>query len=142
VVLFQHAFAKAESTRSCNLQVIGDSQEAIAYLSGKDKFSDRRRFPLPDLALLDLKMPRLNGFDLLTWIRRDPTLRRLPVVVLSSSNHLADVTRAYDIGANSYLVKPIDFAALVELARSVLQYWLGLNHSPAYIRTPVAVCRA
>jgi CheY-like chemotaxis protein len=142
IVLFQHAFERAGSACSCNLRVIADSEEAIAYLTGNDKFSDRRRFPLPDLALLDLKMPRLNGFELLARIRQDPALRRLPVIVLSSSNHLADVTRAYDTGANSYLVKPIDFAALVDLARVVLQYWLRLNHAPAYARTPVVICRA
>jgi CheY-like chemotaxis protein len=141
ILLFQHALQKAESTCTCNLQVIGDTEEAIAYLSGCDRFSDRERFPLPNLALLDLKMPRVNGFELLTWIRREPVVRRLPVVVLSSSNHAMDVRQAYDTGANSYLVKPIDFTALVGLARSIKQYWLELNHPPVPIpQTTATAC--
>src|SRR5947207_1216303 len=94
ILLFQHAFQKAGSAGDCNLQVFGDGEEAIAYLSGAERFHDRGRFPLPDLALLDLKMPRVNGFDLLAWIRHDQNFRRLPVIVFSSSNHSADVTRA------------------------------------------------
>jgi CheY-like chemotaxis protein len=140
ILLLQHAFQRAGNANACNLQVFGDSEEAMAYLVGSDKFRDRKRFPLPDLALLDLKMPRLNGFELLSFIRKHQTLRRLPVIVLSSSNHLLDVIRAYDTGANSYLVKPIDFAALVELARSVHQYWLKLNHAPAPYGMPATVC--
>jgi CheY-like chemotaxis protein len=138
ILLFQHALQKAESVSTCNLQVIRDTEEAIAYLTGSDKFSDREQFPLPTLALLDLKMPRVNGFELLTWIRRDAKSRRLPVVVLSSSNHALDVKRAYDTGANSYLVKPTDFTALVELVRSIKEYWLELNHPPEPIPQPTA----
>ena len=101
---------------------------------GTDKFADRQQFALPHLALLDLKMPRVNGFELLTRIRREPTLRRLPVVVLSSSNHAIDVKQAYDSGANSYLVKPIDFKALVELVRYIHEYWIRLNHFPDFFQ--------
>ena len=140
ILLFQHAFQKAGNGISYRLHVLGDSEEAIAYLNGNGKFANRQLFPLPELALIDLKMPRLNGFELLAWIRRQPTFRRLPVIILSSSNHLADITRAYDTGANSYLVKPIDFSALIELARSLQQYWLKLNHAPSFGRVGVAVC--
>src|ERR1051326_3386602 len=137
ILLFRHAFQRAGS--DCQLQIFSDSEEAIAYLKGADKFANRDRFPLPDLALIDLKMPRVNGFELLAWIRADPGLRWLPIVVLSSSNHLVDVKRAYESGANSYLVKPIDFTALVELVRSVQQYWLRLNHPPGEVPQPSRV---
>ncbi|HVV71395.1 MAG TPA: response regulator, partial [Verrucomicrobiae bacterium] len=72
-------------------------------------------------------MPRLNGIEAMTWIRKDRKLARLPVVVLSSSNHDVDIQRAYDAGANSYLVKPVDFNALVDIARALVGYWLALN---------------
>jgi CheY-like chemotaxis protein len=124
-VLFQHACQKAGI--DCNLQNVEDGDQAITYLRGAEKFADRQRYPIPTLVLLDLKMPRLNGFDVLAWVRSDRQLRALPVVVLSSSNHDADVKRAYDLGANSYLVKPVGFESLVEIARSLNQYWLSLN---------------
>ena len=125
VLLFQHACQKAGAC--CNLQVVADGDEAVAYLTGAGKFADRVRFPLPKLVLLDLKMPRLNGIEAMVWIRKHQKLSRLPVVVLSSSNHDVDIQRAYDAGANSYLVKPVDFNALVEIARALSAYWLGLN---------------
>ncbi len=129
VLLFQHACEKAGL--GCNLQAVTDGAEAIAYLSGADHFSDRHRHPLPELVLLDLKLPRVNGFEVLDWIRKGDRFHRLPVVVFSSSNHEADVNRAYDAGANSFLLKPVDFNALVDVARAVHHYWLALNERPA-----------
>jgi CheY-like chemotaxis protein len=125
VLLFRHACAKA-GVRA-NVQVVGDGDEAMAYLSGEQDFRDRQAHPLPHLVLLDLKMPRVNGFELLSWMRLDPRFRRVPVVVLTSSAHEADVRRAYEAGANSYLVKPVEFTSLVGLARAVHDYWLRLN---------------
>jgi CheY-like chemotaxis protein len=127
VLLFQHACQK--SGAPCTLQVVVDGDEAVAYLTGEGKFRDRARFPYPQLVLLDLKMPRLNGIEALTWIRKHEKLKHVPVVVLSSSNHGVDVKRAYDAGANSYIVKPVDFNALVEIAKGITSYWLGLNIS-------------
>jgi CheY-like chemotaxis protein len=129
LVLFQHACQKAEL--KCNLQNVEDGDQAINYLRGAEEFADRERYPLPTLVLLDLKMPRLNGFDVLTWLRSNEQLRSMPVVVLSSSNHDADVKRAYDLGASSYLVKPVGFDSLVEIAKSLSQYWGTLNVNPA-----------
>jgi CheY-like chemotaxis protein len=129
VLLFQHACEKAGL--GCNLQAVTDGAEAIAYLSGADNFGDRQRHPLPELVLLDLKLPRVNGFEVLDWIRKADQFRRLPVVVFSSSNHEADVIRAYDAGANSFVLKPVDFNALVDVARTVHHYWLALNEHPA-----------
>jgi len=125
VLLLQHACRKAGI--ESDLQGVADGEEAIAYLRGSDKFSNREQYPVPRLILLDLKMPRLSGFEVLDWMRREEKLRRLPVVVLTSSNHEADVKRAYDLGANSYLVKPVGFDGLIELAKAVNQYWLTLN---------------
>lgn len=116
-LLFEHACRKAGVPFS--LQAVSDGDQAIAYLRGIDCFSDRVKHPLPKLILLDLKMPRLSGFDVLTWLRDDDVLRQVPVVVLTSSNHDADVKRAYDLGAKSYLVKPVGFEALVELVKTL-----------------------
>jgi CheY-like chemotaxis protein len=130
VLLFQHACQKAGI--GCNLHAVADGAEAIAYLSGTDRFGDRQQHPLPELVLLDLKLPRVNGFEVLDWMRKGDTFRRLPVVVFSSSNHEADVNRAYDAGANSFLLKPVDFNALVDLAKTVHHYWLCLNEHAAW----------
>jgi CheY-like chemotaxis protein len=129
VLLFQHACQKAGL--GCNLQTVRDGVEAIAYLCGADQFSDRQQHPLPELVVLDIKLPRVNGFEVLDWMRKEDRFRRLPVVVFSSSNHEADVNRAYDVGANSFLLKPVDFNALVEVARTLDHYWLALNERPA-----------
>jgi CheY-like chemotaxis protein len=129
VLLFQHACQRAGL--GSNLQAVGDGAEAIAYLSGSDHFGDRLRHPLPDLVLLDLKLPRVNGFEVLDWMRKGDRFRRLPVVIFSSSSHEADVNRAYDAGANSFLLKPADFNALVDIATTIHHYWLALNEHPA-----------
>jgi CheY-like chemotaxis protein len=129
LVLFQHACEKANLR--CKLQNVEDGDQAISYLRGSDEFADRERYPIPTLVLLDLKMPRQNGFDVLAWMRSNEQLRGTPVVVLSSSNHEADVKRAYDLGASSYMVKPVGFDSLVEIAKSLSQYWGTLNVNPA-----------
>lgn len=118
-LLLEHACRKAGMI--FDLQAVSDGDQAIAYLQGVNDFSDRNKHPLPKLILLDLKMPRLSGFDVLTWLRSEEGLRAVPVVVLTSSNHDADVKRAYALGAKSYLVKPVGFEALVELVKTLPQ---------------------
>ncbi len=125
LLLFQHACRKVGV--SCQLHAVNDGEEAIAYLQGANHFADREQYPLPNLILLDLKMPRLSGFDVLAWLRHEEKCRWLPVIVLSSSNHEADVQRAYSLGANSYLVKPVAFDSLVEIVQAIERYWLTLN---------------
>jgi len=125
VFLMQRALKKAEVPNP--LQVVGDGDEAVEYLGGSGKFGDRAQFPLPVLVLLDLKLPRKNGIEVLEWLRRQPSLKRLPVVVLTSSKEPTDVNLAYDHGANSYLVKPLGSEALLNLVRSLQGYWLALN---------------
>jgi CheY-like chemotaxis protein len=128
VFLVERAFQKAKVPHL--LQVVEDGEQAVAYLSGAGPYSDRSRFPLPVFVLLDLKLPRQSGFEVLEWLRRQPAIRRLPVVVLTSSNHIEDIDRAYDSGANSYLVKVADPIAVAELARAIEQYWVNLNQQP------------
>src|SRR4051794_41136268 len=105
------------------LHNVEDGERAIAYLSGVEPYGDRSMYPLPSLILLDLKMPRATGFEVLKWIRKHPELGNLPVVVLSGSELQEDVRRAYGVGANSYLVKPIGFEALVNLVRNITSVW-------------------
>ena len=123
----QRAFRKANLTHP--LHVARDGQEAIEYLSHQGKFADAKQYPAPTLMLLDLKMPRKNGFETLEWLRQQPVLKRTVAVVLSSSNERADINRAYDLGANSYLVKPGNFAALVNLVTTLATYWLAANEN-------------
>ncbi|HFB83474.1 MAG TPA: response regulator [Thermodesulfatator sp.] len=128
VILIKRAFDRARIANP--IQVAQDGEEAIAYLAGSEPYHDRSLYPLPMLVLLDLKMPRKSGFDVLAWIRAQEGLRRLPVVVLTSSKDTPDINRAYDLGANSYLVKPVAFEALIEMVKTLGLYWLILNQKP------------
>src|SRR5207247_5068700 len=125
VFLLQRAFTIAEIPTT--LHFVRDGQEAIDYLDGKKRYADRQAFPLPDLMLLDLKMPKMNGFDVLNWVRQQPGLKRLLITVLTSSDQPQDINRAYDLGANSYLLKPHSSEHLCELVKQVERYWLELN---------------
>ena len=104
VVLMQQAFNKAGVTS--RLHVVRDGAEALAYLKGEGKYADRSAFPAPDVLLLDVNMPQLNGFEVLAWVREEPSYSRLMVHMLSGSSLEADVQRSYDLRANSYVVKP------------------------------------
>ena len=126
VILFQRAMERA-SLDVDSLKVVQDGEQAISYLSGQGVYADRDLYPLPALLLLDLKMPRKSGLEVLSWLRKQPQLRYLIVVFFTSSNSTEDVRLAYDAGANSYLVKPVDFTEMVEMIRNVCFYWLELN---------------
>jgi len=128
VLLLQRAFRKAAS--SLMIQAVTDGDKAVTYLSGADEFADREKFPLPTVILLDLKMPRKSGLEVLQWIRSNQSLRRAIVIVFTSSRHDEDVNKAYEIGANSYLVKPVGFDMLVDLAKMIQQYWINTNERP------------
>ena len=120
------------------LQVAEDGEEAINYLSGKGEFADRTRHPLPALVLLDLKLPRVMGMDVLKWIREQEALDTMVVIMLTSSQQRSDIERACALGANSYLVKPSNPLALTEIVDLVKRYWLKLNHPTATIAAPTA----
>lgn len=128
IFLLKRAFALAQVPAT--LHFVRDGQEAIDYLEGDAGYKDRSAHPLPDLLLLDLKMPKLNGFDVLHWLRRQPGLKRLLVTVLTSSDQPDDINRAYDLGANSYLLKPHNSSDLSDLVAQVKRYWLDLNQQP------------
>ena len=128
VALVQRAFRLGGGV--ARLHVVRDGDAAVQYLEGQGEFADRMRHPLPRLVLLDLKLPRRSGLEVLEWLRRQPGLGRLPVVVLTSSRESVDVDRAYDLGANGYLLKPVAFDDLRELARTLDLYWLQLNVGP------------
>jgi CheY-like chemotaxis protein len=124
----QRAFSK--SGVAVTLHFVRDGQEVIDYLKGDAPFSDRQVYPLPGLLLLDLKMPRLNGFDVLNWLKTKSNIKRLPVVVFSSSEEAKDVNHAYDLGANSYLVKPHATEDLLTLVERLKKYWIEANKTP------------
>jgi len=127
-LMVRRAFTKAGVRGT--LDVVEDGDRAVDYLSGRGPFADRARHPLPVLLLLDLKLPRRSGLEVLGWVRQQPGLKRLPVVVLTSSEENADINTAYDLGANSYLVKPVDCDALLNLVKGLGLYWLVLNEDP------------
>lgn len=132
VLLLRRAFARANVANP--LVVVSDGDEAVEYLSGSGRYTDHGSHPLPAVLLLDLKMPRRNGFEVLEWLRSQPGLTALPVVVLTSSRESADVRRAYELGANSYLVKPGSPDALLAVVRGLGLYWLLLNERPGVNR--------
>jgi CheY-like chemotaxis protein len=127
-LLIQRAFRKAKIVNP--IQLVRDGDEAVAYLSGTGPYGDRRQFPLPVLIILDLKLPRRSGFEVLEWLRSQPGLKRTPVVVLTSSKETVDVNHAYELGANSYLLKPVTFEALQEIMKTVNLYWLVSSEMP------------
>lgn len=113
-----------------DLHVASDGRQALDYLLGCDGFSDRVKHPLPNVVLLDLKVPYISGLDVLRQIRATPELRKLIVVILTSSALESDVTQAYEIGANSFLVKPSRLEDQRELALRIVGYWLRSNLPP------------
>jgi|ERR1041385_6667363 CheY-like chemotaxis protein len=128
VEILKLAFSRARI--SLPLHFVNDGEELIAYLKGEGRFANRQQHPLPKLLLLDLKMPRRNGFEVLEWLRLQPGLRRLTVVIFTASDLFEDINRAFDLGANSYLVKPVEFQKLEEVGRYLEGYWFKLNRCP------------
>lgn len=112
------------------LQVVKSGEEALEYLIGTGRYANRLEYPLPELMLLDLKLPGINGFQVLRWLRQQPGLKSLRVVVLTASDALSDATQAYQLGANSFLVKPIDFNEFVNITNAIQGYWLWTSRSP------------
>jgi CheY-like chemotaxis protein len=127
VLLTQIAFEKARLANP--LQIVRDGEEALEYLGGEGKFANREAYPLPILLLLDLKMPKLNGFQVLGWLKSHPEIGHIPVAIMTSSDHDPDISRAYELGADSYLIKPPDAKALLALVQRLHAYWLIVNES-------------
>jgi CheY-like chemotaxis protein len=106
-----------------NARFVSDGQEAVDYLEGLGEFSDRQTYPMPAVIMLDLKMPRFNGFDVLSWLKAQPEHRRTPVIIFSSSDDRRDIDRAYELGANCYVAKPGPTGDLPELLRILDAFW-------------------
>jgi CheY-like chemotaxis protein len=132
VHLIRQSFAQANILNP--LHVVENGEEAIWYLKGVGKYSNRDEYPLPELLLLDLKMPRVNGFEVLKWVRQEPSLACLRVLVLTSSDEIRDVNQAYQLGANSFLLKPHDFENFAQLGRLITDFWLNASKSPEISR--------
>lgn len=128
VRLTQRAFRKVGIVNPVN--VVTDGDQAVAYLAGQPPFSDREQFPLPILILLDLKLPRRSGAEVLAWLRQQPGLRRLPVVALTASKEYCDVNQLYDLGVNAYMLKPVAFDDLVRIVETLNVHWIVLNEKP------------
>lgn len=126
--LLERAFAKIHIYNE--LVVKEDGKDALDFLFGTENFMGAVKTGLPKLILLDLKMPRINGLEVLRRIRSDVRSRRVPVVILTSSGEEKDMVDAYDLGANSYLRKPVDFKQFVEIIKTLALYWLTLNEEP------------
>ena len=133
ILVIRRAFAKGDILNP--LHVVRDGEEAIAYLAGEGKYANRSEYPLPELLLLDLSMPRVDGFQVLRWIRQQPGIASLRVVVLTSSDELPDINEAYRLGVNSFLVKPLDFQLFVETSKLIKDYWLRTDRAPETHRT-------
>jgi CheY-like chemotaxis protein len=125
ICLLKCAFS--QSGINVAIHFVRDGEEAICYLRGDHGFADRGAFPYPELMLLDIKMPKVDGFSVLEWVRRERSLKRVPIVMLTSSQEPRDIDHAYDLGANSYLTKPCDFQGLTETVKWLDEYWLKLN---------------
>jgi CheY-like chemotaxis protein len=113
------------------LQVVTDGAMALDYLSGNGVYADRTIHPLPDVLFLDIRMPKRNGHEVLKWIRSQPGLKNLPVVMLTVSTQTEDVDRAYELGVTSYLQKVACLAEFGQGVRIILKYWLELNVGPS-----------
>ena len=122
--------AFAERGFGGTIDVARSGQEAVDRLVGRPPGPDGEPVPLPDLILLDLKMPGMDGFDVLRVIKAAPSLRRIPVAILTSSREEGDRAMAYDAGANSYLVKPVSFEGMLTVVDAIVDYWLTLDAGP------------
>jgi len=136
VELLRHAFRKAGLSRP--MQIVRDGVDAMSYLLGIGEYVDRQKCPAPNILIIDLNMPRFNGLELLTWLRTQPDLQHLLVVVLTGTGRQHDIDIAYRMGAKSYLVKPTEADEFQSLINSFFEYWIAHNHFPQP-GTPVEV---
>ncbi|WP_414542682.1 response regulator [Nostoc sp. CCY0012] len=122
--------ALAESELPMDLYFVSNGEELLDYLYNRGKYAHKNQAPRPGLILLDLNMPKKNGLEVLKDIKQDPSLRHIPVVVLTTSESKEDIYHTYDLGANSFIVKPVTFASLVEVMKNIGKYWFEIVQLP------------
>jgi CheY-like chemotaxis protein len=132
VSLMRRAFERARILNP--LVVVSDGEQAIAYLKGEGIYKNRAEYPLPNLLLLDIRMPKKDGFEVLRWVRGEPGLRALRVVVLTSSTDVRDANAAFDLGADAFIIKPADFLRLVEFSEALGGSWLWADEETTLLR--------
>jgi len=128
-IFFMERIFKQMGAR-CDLKFVRDGVEAVDYLSGKGRFEDRVKNPLPTIILMDLKMPRMNGFEVLEWMQKQPEIKLIPTIVVTSSTMQEDVTRAYRAGANAVMNKPVDKDSLLQMLKTFHLYWTDYVEMP------------
>jgi two-component system response regulator len=132
IELAQRAFQKTNINST--ISITRDGAETLDFLYAKGKYQGRDPDELPHLILLDLKMPKVHGLEVLKQIRKDERTRYVPVIILTSSQDKKDILQGYERGANSYIVKPIDFLKFSEVIQQIALYWLTLNEQPSFTR--------
>jgi CheY-like chemotaxis protein len=128
VFFFNRALRQVDP--ACSVRVVINGLQVVDYLAGSGIYGNRKFFPVPSVVILDLKLPCLNGLQALQWIRCQDRFRGLPVIMLTSSNEPRDINGAYDLGVNSYFVKPSDPLKFTEMLRNIHQYWFRLGEFP------------
>jgi CheY-like chemotaxis protein len=119
-----------EAKLSNKIHVVLTGQDALDYIFGRGQYTDRSAYPVPNLILLDINLPGIDGLDVLRQIKSTPIIKRLPVVMLTSSKEEGDRALSYDNGANSYIVKPVSFSVFLDVVKQINGYWLTLNMAP------------
>lgn len=128
VVITQRALKKANILNA--LYVVRDGEEAMEFLEHRGQYASTEKAPRPGLILLDLNMPRMSGREVLKRVKSNPALRRIPIVILTTSKQEEDILRSYDEGANTYITKPVDFRQFMEIVQALGKYWLGIAEIP------------
>jgi CheY-like chemotaxis protein len=135
VLFLRRAFVKAGGSEV--LEHVTDGGMAIDYLAGRGIYDEREKYPFPRLMILDIKMPGKDGLEVLEWARGEGNLRSLPIIMWSSCGEQSEVDRAFELGANSFVVKPCDFGQLDQMVRSLRDFWLGTSTLPSVPRAQV-----
>jgi CheY-like chemotaxis protein len=133
----QFFIERALKQLTCPVEVrfVNDGQEALDYLQGKGQYADRSRFPMPTVIFLDIKMPRLNGFEVLKWLKEQEAFKRIPVAMITSSQMQEDIDRVYELGASAYLVKPARMDELQKLFKVTGEFFVEHVEKPSQIST-------
>jgi two-component system response regulator len=142
ILLVEDEEAHAELTRRAirkagnanRIELVPDGEEALDYLFNRGKYADKEKHPTPGLILLDIKLPGIDGIEVLRTIKRDPDLKRIPVIMLTTSEREQDILQSYNNHANSYLTKPVGFKEFEDKVNQIDFYWLLLNKPPAFVK--------